>query len=75
MPDWQQSDGDGKPKVSGYDVLATMSYHNCGRYDGHKNTYLFSAEIPLQTSKTVAQVRLPYDSGRADLHLFDVAIS
>lgn len=71
FPDWQQKDGDGRPVITGYDTVATMSYHNCVRYNGVHGTYVFTSTVPLQSGKDVAQVNLPSATA---LHIFDLSV-
>jgi predicted alpha-1,2-mannosidase len=58
--DWTEDAGQSS-LLFGNQVVAQMGYRNCGGGQQSLNVYLFSENIPVDSSKTVAYVTLPGD--------------
>jgi predicted GH43/DUF377 family glycosyl hydrolase len=69
--DWTLGGGSDSPSF-GNQIVATMPYRNTSGGQQSVKTYLFLAEIPLASGKTVTSITLP--TGETKLHIFDVTV-
>ena len=73
LTDWTLGGGGGMPQFSNV-TLATLPYRNAT--DGTKqtiNTYLFTATIPIDSSKTVASITLPATVNNGSIGIFAIS--
>jgi predicted GH43/DUF377 family glycosyl hydrolase len=69
--DWTLGASSESPSF-GNQIVATMPYRNTSGGQQPVKTYLFLAEIPLASGKTVTSITLP--TGETKLHIFAVAV-
>jgi hypothetical protein len=73
LSDWTLNGGSSTPSF-GNRVVATTTYRNSPSGKDTVATDVFSAAVPLDTTKTLASVTLPA-TGSGALHIFDMATS
>ena len=70
--DWTEDAGSSS-LLFGNQVVAQMPYRNCGGGSQSLNVYLFSENIPVTSSKTVAYVTLPSSVANGDIGIWAVS--
>jgi hypothetical protein len=75
--DWTLGGGGGQVAFGNVDAVRT-TYRNCNHCTGGRDnvdTHVFSAVLPVDSSKTLSSVTLPSGSTGGDLHVFSIGTS